>query len=310
MAYKEQSMTETTGASRSPAPQPGNVPDLGYAPVPDIFQLPESVNFGPCSSVAVNSKGNILVFHRSAQALTEFDCNGKYLRSLAAGIFTLPHGMRVDAEDNIWATDIGSHIVVKMDPLGRILMVLGVKGRAAEWHQAGHLRCFDEPNDVAFGPAGEIYVAQGHGKGESRVIKFDAEGNFIRTWGGEGTGPGQFNVPHSVMTDAQGLVYIADRSNQRIQVFDADGKYLRESQHPGTPCGLCLCHDRKHIMMAHGHTGKIMRLDLNGNVLGATGGQGKGPNRYGEAHYLALDAREDIYVADTLNWRVQKLVRN
>jgi DNA-binding beta-propeller fold protein YncE len=287
----------------------GAVPDLGYMPVPDIFKLPQGMNFGPCSSVAVTSKGNILVFNRSAHALLEFTGKGKYLRSLADGVFTLPHGLRVDAEDNIWATDIGSHIVVKMSPKGRILMVLGVRGQAREWHPAGHLRCFDEPNDIAFGPAGVFYVSQGHGKGESRVLKFDADGNFLKTWGGQGTGAGQFNVPHSIVTDAKGLLYVADRSNQRIQVFDADGTWLRESKHPGTPCGLCLCRDRRHLMMAHGHTGKIMRLDLNGNVLGATGGQGKGPNRYGEAHFLALDRNENIYVADTLNWRVQKLVK-
>ena len=285
------------------------VPDLGYAPAPDPFKLPPGMNFGPCSSVAVNSKRNILVFNRSARALLEFDGKGKYLRSLADGIFTNPHGLRVDADDNIWATDTGSHIVVKMSARGRILMVLGIKGNAGEWHQAGHLRCFNEPNDVAFGRAGEIYVTQGHGKGESRVLKFDADGSFLGTWGGEGSGPGQFNVPHSIITDAKGLLYIADRSNQRIQVFDADGKYLRESSHPGTPCGLCLCHDHRHIMMAHGHAGIIMKLDLNGKVLGASGGQGKGPHRYGEAHFLALDRREDVYVADTLNWRVQKLVK-
>jgi len=290
-------------------PSSAPVPDLGYRPVPDIFKLPRGMNFGQCSSVAVNSKGNILVFNRGAHALMEFDGRGRYLRSLAQGIFTHPHGLRVDAGDNIWATDGTSHIVVKMDPRGRVVMVLGVKGSAREWHPAGHLRCFDEPNDVAFGPAGEIYVTQGHGKGESRVLKFDADGNFIKTWGGEGAGPGQFNVPHSIVADAKGLLYIADRSNQRIQVFDADGTYLRESKHPGTPCGLCMCRDQEHIMMAHGHAGKIMKLDLNGNVLGATGGQGKGPNRYGEAHFLALDRKEDIYVADTLNWRVQKLVK-
>ncbi len=139
--------------------------------------------------------------------------------------------------------------------------------------------------------------------------KFDADGNFLKTWGGEGAGPGQFNQAHSIITDARGNLYVADRSNQRIQVFDADGTYLRESGHPGTPCGLCLTRDRRHIMMAHGHTGKIIKLDLNGNVIGATGGQGKGSNRYGEAHFLALDRKESIYVADTLNWRVQKLVK-
>jgi DNA-binding beta-propeller fold protein YncE len=288
---------------------PENAPDLGFKPVPDIFKLPRGLNFGPCSGVAVTKKGNILVFNRSAHALLEFDGRGRYLRSLAEGVFTLPHGLRVDAEDNIWATDTGSHIVVKMDPKGRILMVLGIRGSSSEWHPAGHLRCFNEPNDVAFGPRGEIYVSQGHGKGESRVLNFDAEGNFIKTWGGEGAGPGQFNVPHSIVAGANGHLYIADRSNQRIQVFDADGTFLRESRHPGTPCGLCLCRGGKHLMLAHGHTGKIIKLDLNGNVLGATGGQGKGPNRYGEAHFLALGRREDIYVADTLNWRVQKLVR-
>jgi sugar lactone lactonase YvrE len=289
---------------------PENTPDLGYRPVPDIFKLPPGVNFGPCSSVAVNSKGNIFVFNRGARALMEFNGRGKFLRDLAQGVFTLPHGLRVDAEDNIWATDTGSHIVVKMDPKGRILMVLGIKGNTNEWHPAGHLRCFNEPNDVAFAPDGAIYVSQGHGKGESRVLKFDAEGNFLKTWGGEGASPGQFKQPHSIVTDTKGHLHVADRSNQRIQVFDADGTFVRETKHPGTPCGLCLMRDGKHLMLAHGHAGKIIKLDLNGKVLGATGGQGKGPNCYGEAHFLALDRKEDIYVADTLNWRVQKLVKN
>lgn len=300
-------MNTTTGTPPAEADS-SNVPDLGYKPVPDMFKLPPATNFGACSSVAVNSRGHIFVFNRGKHVLMEFDADGSYIRSLAEGLFTHPHGLRVDTEDNIWATDGVAHIVVKMDPNGRVLMVLGVKGAAQEWHAFGHLRCFNEPNDIAFGAAGEIYVTQGHGKGESRVLKFDANGNFLTTWGGEGKGPGQFNVPHSIVVDNQGLLYIADRSNERIQVFDADGKYLRETQHPGTPCGLALSGDQ-HIFMAHGHTGLIMKLNRQGKVLGVTGGQGKAPNRYGEAHYIALDRWEDIYVADTLNWRVQKLVR-
>ena len=285
-------------------------PDLGFVPAPDVFKLPEGMNFGPCSGVAVNSKGNIFVFHRAAHALLEFDAAGSYLRTLGQGIFSRPHGLRIDSEDNIWTTDVGSHIVVKMNRDGRILMVLGMKDSAIEWHQAGHLRGFNEPNDLAFGPSGEIYISQGHGKGESRVLKFDANGNFIKTWGGEGSAPGQFNVPHSIVINADGLLYVADRSNQRIQVFDADGMYMRESSHPGTPCGLCMCSDRRHMMLAHGHMGKIMKLDAHGKVLGSTGSQGKGPNQYGEAHYLDISKDEsEIYVADTLNWRVQRLVR-
>jgi DNA-binding beta-propeller fold protein YncE len=285
------------------------IPDLGYAPVADVFKLPAGVNFGPCSGVAVNAKNNVLVFNRSESALMEFDSSGNYLRTMGRGIFTNPHGLRIDREGNIWATDTGSHIVVKMNADGRILMVLGVAGRAAEWHPAGHLRCFNEPNDIAFGSNGEIYITQGHGKGESLVHKLTANGDHIKTWGGNGAGPAQFNQPHSIVINGKGVLYIADRSNQRIQVFDADGTYMRETSHPGTPCGLCMCNDNQHMMMAHGHAGKIMKLDENCKVLGITGGQGKGPNQYGEAHFLALDSKEDIYVADTLNWRVQKLVK-
>ena len=137
-------------AARSPADDPAlGAPPLGYEPVADMFQMPVGMNFGACSSVAVNSEGHIFVFHRSRQALLEFDANGKYLRALAEGIFTRPHGLRVDASDHIWATDGTSNIVVKMDPNGRIVMVLGVKDSSGEWHPAGHLRCFAEPNDVA-----------------------------------------------------------------------------------------------------------------------------------------------------------------
>ncbi len=286
-----------------------NVPELNYRVVPDIFTLPEDMNFGPCSAVAVRADGNILVFNRSEHALMEFNPGGMYLKTMCRGLFDNPHGLKLDPQGNIWATDTAAHIVVKMSPEGRIRMVLGVKGRATDWHQAGHLRCFNEPNDIAFGPKGEVYVAQGHGKGESRVLKFDADGSFLTTWGGEGKEAGLFNQPHAVLVDPQGLVYIADRSNQRIQVFDGDGKFLREKKHPGTPCGLALCGDKKHIMMAHGHAGRIMKLDMDLNLLAATGGQGKGPNRYGEAHYLALDGDDNIYVADSLNWNVQKLAK-
>jgi sugar lactone lactonase YvrE len=298
-------MPKTTTAGTA-----GDVPPLGYEPVPDIFNLPQALNFGPCSGVAVNSKGHIFVFNRAAHALMEFEGDGSYIRTLGQGMFTRPHGLRIDAEDNIWATDVGSHIVVKMNRDGRIQMVLGMQGSAVEWHSAGHLRGFDEPNDLAFGPAGEIYISQGHGKGESRLLKFAPDGSFVKTWGGEGGAPGQFRQPHSLAMTADGLLFVADRSNQRIQVFDRDGNYIRESLHPGTPCGLCMCRDQRHMFLAHGHAGKIMKLDLNGKVLGITGSQGKGPNQYGEAHLLALSNDERaIYVADTLNWRVQTLVK-
>jgi hypothetical protein len=205
---------------------------------------------------------------------------------------------------------VASNLAYKFDPDGRLQMVLGVKGHSGEWHPFGHLRLLHEPNEAVVGPRGDIFVLQGHGKAESLVLKFDHDGNFIKSWGGKGSGPGQLNLPHSLVFDAQGLLYIADRNNARIQVFDADGNYIRESQHPGTPCGLFMGADQ-HIWLAHGHTGQIMKLDLNGTVVGgmADAGTGKIPGKYGEAHYIAVSPRDEVFVADTLNWRVHNFVR-
>ena len=139
------------------------------------------------------------------------------------------------------------------------------------------------------------------------MVKFDKDGNFIKAWGKKGTGPGEFDIAHSVAVDGKGLVYVADRNNQRIQVFDADGTFVRESKHPGTPCGLLIAPDH-NIWLAHGHAGQLIKLDPGGKVLGVTGRQGKALGQFGEAHFLALAANGDIYVADTLNWRVQKFV--
>jgi DNA-binding beta-propeller fold protein YncE len=293
----------------APAAAQSAPPPLDYQAVPDGLTLPAGMTMGSTSGVALNSKGHIFVLHRGPGPLMEFDPSGKFIRAMGDGYFDRPHGLRIDAQDNIWTTDVRAHVVYKMNPEGRIVNVLGVRGNAGEMHVFGHLRLFDEPNDIAFGPAGDIYVTQGHGKGDSKVIKFDRDGNFIKAWGKHGSGPGEFDIAHSIVVDAKGLLHVADRNNARIQVFDGDGTYVRESKHPGPPCGLFITADQQ-LWLAHGHSGKIMKLDLDGNVLASTGGQGKGLGQYGEAHYLAVSSNGDtIYVADTLNWRVQKLVR-
>jgi DNA-binding beta-propeller fold protein YncE len=285
-----------------------SAPELDFTPVADVFQLPMGMNFGAVSGVAVNSTGNIFVLNRGPQPLMEFDADGKFIRAFGEGLFERPHGLRIDAQDNIWATDGGTHVVYKFNPQGRIVMVLGVKGSAGEWHPYGHLRLFNEPNDVAIGPGGDIYVTQGHGKGEPRVIKFDRDGKFLKTWGGKGTAPGVFADPHSIMVDSDGLVYVADRGNKRVQIFDADGTFVREWVYFGTPCGLVAGPGRS-IYLANGHDGHIIKLDANGKILGMGGGQGKAPGRFGEAHFIALSPRGELYVSDTLNWRVQKYVK-
>src|SRR5262245_9426273 len=283
-------------------------PALDYVAVPDEFVLPRGVSMGSTSAVAINSKGSIFVLARGPDPLMELDPSGKFIRAFGHGLFDRPHGLRIDDDDNIWATDVATHVVYKLNPDGRILMVLGVKGSAGEWHAYGHLRLFNEPNDVAFGPRGEIYVVQGHGRAESRVLAFDKDGNFVKVWGKKGSGPGEFSLAHSVAVDARGFIYVADRDNQRIQVFDNEGRYARETKLPGTPCGLFIGRDQ-HLWLAHGHAGQVIKLDLNGNVLGVMGKQGKALGQFGEAHYITVSAKHEILVADTLNWRVQKFVR-
>ena len=162
---------------------------LDYVAVPESFKLPAHANFGGTSGVAFNSKGNIFVIHRGPMPLMEFDPDGHFIRGFGDGLFERPHGLRIDADDNIWATDVAGNMVYKFNPGGRIELVLGVKGRAGEWHEFGHLRLFHEPSEAAVGPDGALYVLQGHGKAESRVIKFDTNGHFIKTWGRAGTGP-------------------------------------------------------------------------------------------------------------------------
>ena len=277
-------------------------------PVDDGLKLPAGMNFGGVSGVAINSAGHIFILHRGPSPLIEFDADGNFIRVLGDSLFDRPHGLRVDSDDNIWTTDVAGHVIYKFNPIGRIEMVLGVRCRPGEWHDFGHLRLFDEPNDLAIAANGDLFVLQGHGKGSSQLLKFDCDGNFVAALSRQGTAPGEFDLPHSIVIDETGLLHIADRNNARIQVLDAEGRYIRESKHPGTPCGLCLGCDGS-LYLAHGHTGLVKRLDLEGNVLGECGGQGKVPGRYGEAHYIAVSARGEVYVTDTLNWRVQKYVK-
>ena len=288
--------------------QPANLPALDYTPVADTFTLPAGMNFGSVSGVAVNSKGHIFVLHRGPQPLMEFDATGSLIHAWGDSLFSRPHGLRIDAQDNLWTTDVGAHVVYKFNPQGRLLLVLGVRGEAGDWHRYGHLRMFNEPNDVAIGPHGDIYVTQGHGKGESRVLKFDKDGNYLKQWGKKGTAQGEFDLPHSIVADANGQVYVADRNNQRVQVFDAEGNFFRQWVYFGTPCGLVLGNDGA-IYLANGHAGQILKLDMNGKILGMTGKQGKALGQFGEAHFIAFGPKAELYVADTLNWRVQKYVK-
>jgi DNA-binding beta-propeller fold protein YncE len=288
---------------------PQVAPQLDYVAVPNPVTLPAGVTMGPPASVAFDSQGHLYVLNRGPQPLLEFDTDGSFIRSLGEGLFTRSHGLRIDRDGNIWATDVSSHFVVKLSPQGEVLLTLGTKGQAGEWNEAVQSHHFNEPNDVAVADNGDIFVVQGHtpGRGDPRVLKFDAKGNFLKTWGGRGTDPGQFQVAHGIAIDAKGQLWVTDRENQRIQIFDQDGKFVREIKYAGLPCGLTI--GRDFIYMVNGFTGQLLRLDLNGAVLAATGKPGKGLGEFGEAHFVAVSPKGEIFVADTVNATLHKFVR-
>jgi sugar lactone lactonase YvrE len=275
--------------------------ELDYIAVANPLIIPAGMVTGAPSSVAFDKGGHLWVLFRGAQAFAEFDADGKFIRAFGEGLFTRPHGLKFDGSGNLWATDDRGHVVYKVSPQGQILLTLGTRGQAGQINQ---------PTDVAVGTNGDVFVAQGHTpgvNGDSRVLKFDRNGKFLKSWGGKGKGPGQFDVAHGIAIDANGRLWVADRENQRIQIFDQDGNYLKELKYAGLPCSLQI--GDQYIHMVNGFAGQVLRLDLDGKVMSATGKAGKGLGEFGEAHMIAVGAKGDIWVADTVNSTVHKFVR-
>ena len=279
-------------------------PALPYVAAQDPFRLPEGVTFGPVASVAVNSVGNVYVYNRGPHPLMEFARDGRFVRFLAEGLIQRAHGLRIDRDDNIWITDVVANVVLKLSPQGRVLLVLGATGATGDFNAAFKFPLFSEPTDVAFGPAGEIYVTEGHGGAVARVRKFDRQGNFVKAWGQKGTKPGEFSLAHSIVI-RDGAVYVSDRENGRIQIFDADGNYQKSWTFTGHPNGLGIGRDGM-LYVTDGNDGRVLKIDWDGQVLGAIGSLGKGNGQFGEAHWVEFDADRNMYIGDVFNWRVQK----
>src|SRR5262249_48217936 len=162
-------------------------PVLDYAAVPNPLTLPEGKTMGVAASVAFDSNGHFIVFNRGPQPFVEFDANGTFIRTFG-DTFTRAHGLRIDAEGNLWATDVGAHVVLKLNRDGHVLLTIGTKGQAGAWDESAGTHLLNEPNDVAIGRNGDIFVAQGHTPGptgDPRVLKFDKTGKFIKSWGGK-----------------------------------------------------------------------------------------------------------------------------
>lgn len=295
------------------APDPAQMedaPPLGYHPIPAGLTLPEGVKLGASSGVAFDAQGHLWVLNRGEHPLMEFDGAGKYLRSMGEGRYNRPHGLRIAPDGSIWTTDVQGHTVIKFNTAGEVVLTLGTRGQPGAWDEAAGTRLLYEPADTAFAPNGDVFVVEGHGRGEGRVLRFDRTGKFLKSWGGKGAAPGQFDQPHSILVTPQNELLVADRENHRVQVFDLDGRFLRAWAFKGLPCGLLMGPDRQ-LYLASGFSGQILRLNAEGKAVAMMGQPGPGPTlgNFGEAHYMAIAPNTDIYVADTINATLHRFIK-
>jgi hypothetical protein len=330
-------------------------PELAFDSVPEFLKLPPGMNFGEVPGVAVNSKGNVFVFTRSNSAtgpaygpaaaqLLEFGPKGEFLREIGKGLYAWSeaHSVRIDRDDNIWAIDKGSDMVIKFNQAGRVVMVFGRRVEAADegakpWeHPDPPLPPIDglfrQPTDVTWDSEGNIYITDGYVN--SRVAKYDKNGDWVKSWGEKGTGPGQFRIPHAIVADRNNNLYVGDRTNRRIQVFDTEGKFLRmfsidvppvpgtHSVNGNTPTGerlaavigapnsICITPGPNQVLFVGESTfpGRIFKVSLDGKVLGVIGRSGRLLKQFSGAHQLACPSENEVYAAETANWRVQKLI--
>lgn len=336
------------------AQQPSEIP---FESVLNFLKLPPDLYLGEVAGVAVNSKGHLFVFSRgnttgpafaaAAAQLFEFDSDGKFIREIGHNLYawSYAHSVKVDRQDNIWVADKGSDMVVTFSPDGRVAMVFGRKQEASDEETAPlkHVKpplppidgMFRQVTDVAWDSAGNAYISDGYVN--SRIAKVDKNGNWITSWGEPGSGPGQFVTPHSIAVDAEDHIYVADRGNRRIQVFDGQGKFLRQitidvpfdpnarpaigskpqlpiatgnqAMAPGAPWAICITPGpHQFIYASDGYPGRIYKLTLDGKVLGMLGESGKQLKQFGWIHEIACPSENLLYVGELLNWRVQKLV--
>jgi DNA-binding beta-propeller fold protein YncE len=270
-----------------------------YQAVAGWMKLPDEIKLGPVSAVATDSADRVFVFHRGKHPILVFDREGKYLRSWGDEYIKTPHGLRIDRENNVWVTDIGNHQVMKYSADGKLLLTLGKKGEPGD--DADH---FNRPTDIAVTPSGEFYVSDGYGN--ARVLKFSREGKLLKQWGKKGTGEGEFNLPHAVCLDSKGRVYVGDRENNRVQLFDADGKFLAQWKESGAPYGLALAGNR--LFVADGRASWIKVLDLDGKAVGRFGEKGTAAGQFKMPHMLTVDSHGAVYVAEVDGKRLQKFV--
>jgi DNA-binding beta-propeller fold protein YncE len=305
-------------------------PQIPYDSVSFVKTMPEGLYMGEAIGVATNSKGNVIVMVRSGESrVFEFDRNGNFVKEFGKGSYGygFAHAVRVDKDDNVWTVDEGSNVILKYAPDGRLLMVLGKRPDAidqltrmpgvAPYSGANRPYSFHRPTDITWDPQGNIFVTDGYT--DSRVVKYDRNGRFIKSVGTRGNGVNQFSTPHGVSADAQGNVYVADRGNSRIVVLDNDLNWKTTYEDVGAPWGLCISQSTPQYLystassgtnMEVGNaaiTGEVYKMQLDGKVLGQFGKAGKALREFASVHTLDCRNPNEVYLAEINAWRVQKV---
>jgi hypothetical protein len=308
-----------------------NVREIPYDSVANFFKLPPNISFGEGIGVATNSRGHVFVYTRSGETrLFEFDQNGNFVREIGQGLYGLvfAHAVRVDKDDNVWVVDEGSNMVIKFNPAGRVAMTLGRRPEAVEEltnftgqgsaPNSNRPYSFNRPTDVGWDAQGNIFVTDGYG--DNRVVKYDKNGRFIKSAGTQGTGPGQLRLPHTMAMDAQGNVYIGDRSNARVQVWDNDLNPKAIYDQVGNPWAVCISpppHQYLYVSnsvpdngdsRAAAQTGEIYKMELDGTIIGRFGKAGKALKEFSTVHEIDCRNPNELFVSEITAWRAQKIL--
>ena len=287
---------------------------MNYRPVEDWGRLPQGWSFVEATSVAVDPDDRVWVFNRGAHPVIAFDRDGNFLRSWGEGTFRRAHGITAGPDGTLWLTDDLHHTIRQFTADGQLLLTIGDPDRPATL-QGG--KPFNRPTHVALCPkSGAVYISDGYGN--SRVHKYDPKGRHLSSWGEPGTDPGCFNLPHNIATDTEGLVYVADRENHRVQIFDGNGQYQGQWNNLHRPCGLVM--DRKQGAFYVGELpshlpvnkdvpnlgARVTILSAKGDLIGRIGGRfaGEKPGEFVAPHGCAVDSRGDLYVAEVA-WTAQ-----
>jgi DNA-binding beta-propeller fold protein YncE len=274
--------------------------DSPYHAVKGWGALPAGMAFGETPGMTMDKNGIVYAFMRAEPPVIQFDASGKVVKTWGKGMFVWPHGIRVDRNGFLWLTDGraadgNGQLVYKFDLQGNLLMTIGTKGVSGTTDTT-----FNGPTDVAVAPNGDVFVADGHVN--SRIVKFTKDGKFIKTWGKRGTGPGEFNVPHTMFFDSRGRLFVGDRSNKRIQIFDQDGNFLEQWTQFGSPSGIFIAPDDT-----------LYVVDYNDRMRLFIGSAKDGSIKYAIddltlAEGVVVDPQGNIYVGETVDGKIGDMV--